>query len=240
LTGPIGLPGLPGPIGPIGLTGPIGLPGLPGPIGLTGLTGPIGLTGLTGAIGPIGLPGPIGLTGLTGPTGLPGITGAIGPIGLPGAIGPIGLPGLTGPTGATGQSGGFSAADFYLITPSTPIPPGLPIIFSNDGPAFGLDITRIDGARFNLHTIGIYQVFFQASITESGQLSILVNGIPTVYVGRATGTSQIISLSLIQTVIPNSIISIVNPVAETTALTLTPFAGGTNQVSANLVITRIY
>ena len=47
-----------------------------------------------------------------------------------------------------------------------------------------------------------------------------------------------VSLTLIQTIIQNSIISIVNPVAETTALT--PFAGGTNQVSAHLVVTRIY
>jgi len=160
-----------------------------------------------------------GSRGDRGPRGDTGATGAAGDTG--GITGPTGLPGLPGLTGPIGL-------------------PGLPIIFSNDGPAFGLDITRIDGARFNLQTIGIYQVFFQASITESGQLSILLNGIPTVYVGRATGTSQIISLSLIQTVIPNSIISIVNPVAETTALTLTPFAGGTNQVSANLVITRIY
>jgi hypothetical protein len=215
-----------------------------GPRGYIGDTGPTGATGATGdsggATGPVGPIGPIGLTCLTG------LTGAIGPIGLTGAIGPIGLTGLTGaigpigPIGLTGQSGIFSAADYYLITPTAPIAPGAPIIFSNDGPAFGTDITRIDGSYFNLQTIGIYQVFFQASITESGQLSILLNGIPTVFVGRATGTCQIVSLSLIQTILPNSIISIVNPVAETTALTLTPFAGGTNQVSAHLVVTRIF
>jgi hypothetical protein len=189
------------------------------------LTGPIGLPGLIGPIGLTGDIGPIGLTGDVGPIGLPGLPGAIGPV---------------GPIGATGQSGVFSAANYYLITPAAPIIPGASIIFSNDGPAFGTDITRISGANFNLQTIGIYQVFFQASITESGQLSILLNGIPTLIVGRATGTCQIVSLSLIQTVIPNSILSIVNPVTETTALTLTPFAGGTSQVSAHLVITRIY
>ena len=32
----------------------------------------------------------------------------------------------------------------------------------------------------------------------------------------------------------------VNPVGETTALTITPFAGGTNQVSAHLVISRLF
>ncbi len=169
-----------------------------------------------------------------------GDRGPRGYIGDTGDTGPIGPIGLTGATGATGQSGVFSAANYYLITPAAPIIPGAPIIFSNDGPAFGTDITRINGANFNLQTIGIYQVFFQASITESGQLSILLNGIPTLIVGRATGTCQIVAMSLIQTILPNSVISIVNPVTETTALTLTPFAGGTSQVSAHLVITRIY
>jgi hypothetical protein len=58
-------------------------------------------------------------------------------------------------------------------------------------------------------------------------------------VGRATGTSQIVSMCLVEIIVP-TIVSIVNPVTETTALTITPFAGGTNEVSAHLVITRIY
>ena len=44
---------------------------------------------------------------------------------------------------------------------------------------------------------------------------------------------------LITTINNNSIISISNPAAESTALTLTPSAGGTNAVSAHLVILQI-
>ena len=58
-------------------------------------------------------------------------------------------------------------------------------------------------------------------------------------VGRATGTSQIVGLNLITTTSSNSIISISNPSSESTALTLTPLAGGTNPVSAHLVILQI-
>jgi hypothetical protein len=47
-------------------------------------------------------------------------------------------------------------------------------------------------------------------------------------------------MCLIQTTLVNTILSIINPVGETTALTITPFAGGTNQVSAHLVINRIF
>jgi len=234
--GPIGLMGLPGPIGPTGLTGP---PGLTGPLGLTGPIGPIGVTGLTG---PPGLTGPIGLTGSVGPIGLPG---PIGPTGSTGLTGPQGLIGLTGATGLTGLpgpqglSGIFSAAEFYIIAPSPTIAPGTAINFPNDGPSFGTDIIRFDSSHFSLGP-GIYQIYFQASITEAGQLCIALNNIETSrIVGRSTGTSQLMSFSLIQ-ILANTLLSIVNPVTETTALTLTPFAGGTNQVFANIVISRIY
>jgi len=216
----------------IGATGPRGFIGVTGPTGLSGSTGVTGPIGITGVIGPTGVTGPIGVTGLSGSTGV------TGPIGL---TGEIGITGSTGPIGLTGLSGIFSAADFYLITPAATIAPGSEINFSNDGPTFGTDITRIDSSHFNLASIGIYQVFFQASITETGQLCIfIVNELLNTVVGRATGTCQLVCMCLIQTTVVNSILSIVNPVTETTALTLTPFAGGTNQVSAHLVINRIF
>ena len=140
-----------------------------------------------------------GERGYTGKTGLTGLTGATGP---------------TGPTGPTGQSGIFSAADFYLITPSPTIAPGTAINFPIDGPIFGPDIIRIDSSQFNLVSIGIYQVFFQASITEPGQLSVELNNVPISIVGRATGTNQITSLSLVQTTALNTILTIVNPVGK--------------------------
>ena len=166
-----------------------------------------------------------------------GKRGERGERGERGKTGPTGPTGLTGPTG---QSGIFSAADFYLITPSPTIAPGSAINFPIDGPIFGSDINRVDTSHFNLVSIGIYQVFFQASITEPGQLSVALNDVPISIVGRATGTNQITSLSLLQTTTINTILTIINPVGETTALTLTPFAGGINQVSAHLVISRMF
>jgi len=178
------------------------------------------------------------VTSRRGPSGYDGEKGPKGDTGPKGETGPIGP---TGETGPTGPSGVFSAADFYLITPTATIAPGSAIHFPNDGPTFGPDITRIDSSQFNLASIGIYQVFFQASITEPGQLCIfVVNELLNTVVGRATGTSQLVCMCLVQTTIANSILSIVNPVTETTALTLTPFAGGTNQVTAHLVISRLF
>jgi hypothetical protein len=78
------------------------------------------------------------------------------------------------------------------------------------------------------------------SITEAGQLVITNNAveIPQTVVGRATGTSQIVGFYLLQTTTINNVVTINNPATNSTALTITPLAGGANAVSAHLMITR--
>jgi hypothetical protein len=206
--------------------GASGTPGPPGPPGYPGKDGQNGQKGSTGETGPIGPIGPIGATGLTGPIGETGLTGPIGP------IGPI------------GPSGSYSSSDFYALMPgdnAATIAPGADLAFPQNGPSFGPDILRLATTTFTLVSIGIYQVMFQVSITESGQLCVVLNAgqnLATV-VGRATGTSQLVGICLVQTILPNSILSIRNPLGEAIALTMTPVAGGTNPVSAHLVITRL-
>ena len=58
-------------------------------------------------------------------------------------------------------------------------------------------------------------------------------------VGRATGTSDIIGMSIVTTTEENSILTVRNPAGNSTALTITPLAGGTRPVSAHLVITQL-
>ena len=58
-------------------------------------------------------------------------------------------------------------------------------------------------------------------------------------VGRTTGTSYITGMSLVTTTSVNSVLTIRNPAGNSTALTITPLAGGTRPVSAHLVITQI-
>lgn len=60
----------------------------------------------------------------------------------------------------------------------------------------------------------------------------------TVY-GRATGTSQIAGEALVTTTVLNSDISLINPSGESTALTITPLAGGVAAVAASLIIERL-
>jgi len=135
-------------------------------------------------------------------------------------------------------------ADFYALMPpdnAATGAPGTAVSFPQDGLNSGSEIARISDDSFNLTQIGTYQVLFQVGVIEAGQLELTLNGAPLAYtvVGRATGTSQIIGLALLTTTTVNSVLTVRNPADNSTALTITPLAGGTQPVSAHLVITQI-
>jgi len=178
-----------------------------------------------------------GSTGPTGPSGIPGRP--TGPTGATGATGDI------GPTGTQGDAGGIlNFADFYALMPpdnAANVAPGTNVSFPQDGPNSGSDIARTGTSSFNLSQIGTYQVLFQVSVTEAGQLILTLNGADLDYtvVGRATGTDQIVGIAIVTTTSVNSILTVRNPAGNAAALTITPLAVGTRPVSAHLVITQI-
>jgi len=181
-------------------------------------------------------PGPQGPPGPMGPRGYTGFTGPRGPRGLPG------LPGAAGPQGPAG--GVLNYADFYALMPpdnSATVAPGTDVSFPQDGPASGSDISRAGPDSFNLAQIGTYQILFEVNTDEAGQLLLTLNGEDLEYtvVGRATGASQITGMAIIATTSVNSILTVRNPAGNSTALTITPLAGGTRPVSAHLMITQI-
>ena len=143
------------------------------------------------------------------------------------------------------EAGGvLNFADFYALMPpdnDATVAPGTDVDFPQDGPNSGSGIARTGADSFNLAEIGTYQVLFQVGVSEAGQLELTLNGAPLAYtvVGRATGTSQIIGLSILATTTINSILTVRNPADNLTALTITPLAGSTQPVSAHLVITQI-
>ena len=168
--------------------------------------------------------------------------GPVGPQGPAGETGPIGP---QGPAGETGPAGGvLNFADFYALMPpdnAATVAPGTDVSFPQDGPNSGSDITRTGPDSFNLAQIGTYQVLFQVSVTEAGQLILTLNGEDLEYtvVGRATGASQIIGMAIVTTTVINSVLTVRNPAGNAAALTITPVAGGPRPVSAHLVITQI-
>jgi len=137
--------------------------------------------------------------GSAGPQGPIGGTGPVGPQGPAGETGPVGP---HGPVGETGPAGGvINFADFYALMPpdnAATVAPGTDVSFPQDGPSSGSDIARTGPSSFNLSQIGTYQVLFQVSVTEAGQLSLALNGGDLEYtvVGRATGASQILGINI--------------------------------------------
>lgn len=121
------------------------------------------------------------------------------------------------------------------------VAPGTDVSFPKDGPNSGSGIARTSASSFNLGQIGTYQILFQVSVSEAGQLLLTLNGGDLAYtvVGRATGTSQIVGMAIATTTSINSILTVRKPADNSTALTITPNAGGTQPVSAHLVITQI-
>ena len=78
-------------------------------------------------------------------------------------------------------------------------------------------------------------------MTEAGQLMLTLNGEDLAYTvaGRATGTSQIVGMAIVETTVIDSVLTVRNPADSAAALTITPLAGGTRSVSAHLVITQL-
>ena len=134
--------------------------------------------------------------------------------------------------------------DFYALIPpdnAASVAPGTDVSFPQDGPNSGTGITRTGPSSFNLANIGVYQVLFQVSVDEAGQLILTLNGadLPYTVAGRATGTSQIVGLAILETTEENSVLTVRNPDGTAAPLTVTPLAGGTRPVSAHLVITQL-
>jgi hypothetical protein len=118
---------------------------------------------------------------------------------------------------------------------------GTDVSFPQNGPTSGSTIARLSANSFSLTTIGTYMVQFQVSVTEPGQLILTLNGADLGYTvaGRATGTNQIKGIALVSTSLVNSILTVRNPSGNSTALTITPLAGGTRPVSAHLTIMKL-
>jgi hypothetical protein len=145
---------------------------------------------------------------------------------------------------APGTAGAIAFADFFALMPpdnAATVAPGTDVSFPENGPTSASSITRTGPSSFNLSAIGTYQILFQVSVNEAGQLILTLNGADLAHtvVGRATGTSQIVGIAQVSTTAINSILTVRNPAGNSTALTITPLAGGTRPVSAHLGITQI-
>ena len=183
-----------------------------------------------------------GCCGQTGPAGPMGPRGPQGPIG---PQGPMGIPGPAGPAGPAGEAGTvLGYADFFALMPpdnADPIVAGEDIAFPTNGVIGGTSISRLSDSSFNLAVPGVYQIIFQATVNEAGQLVLTLNGVELGYTvsGRGALGSEIFGVALVETTVENAVLTLANPASATDPLTLTANAGGELSVSAHLTILRL-
>lgn len=209
------------------------------------LVGGLG-TGPAGPAGPAGPPGPPGATGAdgaTGPQGGQGVQGPVGPQGVQGPGGAQGIQGVQGVQGPAGPAGQSEFADFFALMPpdnAATVAPATAVSFPRTAFIVG-GIARLTDSSFYLPT-GIYEVTFNVSVTEAGQLVLAVDGDELSYTltGRNSTAAQIVGTSIIEIIqVGGSVLSVLNPTGNSTALTITPVAGGTRPVAAHLIIKRL-
>jgi hypothetical protein len=121
------------------------------------------------------------------------------------------------------------------------IAPGTAVDFPNTGTANGITPSGLGDRAFILPAIGTYEVFWQVSITEAGQLVLALDGAEQAYsvAGRNVVSAQITNQVLVRTTVVNSLLTVRNPTGNSAALTVTPIAGGFQPVSATLLIKQI-
>jgi hypothetical protein len=160
-----------------------------------------------------------------------------------GKRGKQGLQGIPGKQGIQGIPGTMNISNFYSLMQydnSSKIAIGDAINFDKDGPANNSNIKRLSPSTFNLELVGIYEIIFQVNIKEAAQLVIVINGNELDYtvIGKAIGTNQILGDCLILTTIPNSVLSINNPIGSNKEIIIETYNNGNISVSANLIIKR--
>ena len=118
---------------------------------------------------------------------------------------------------------------------------GTDVEFPQNGAIANTNIGRLNNTTFLLADVGAYLIMFNVPVTEAGQLVLTLNGVELFYTvyGRATGTSNIVGTAIVTTTAANSTLTVRNPAANATALTITPTAGGTLPSSAHLTIVQL-
>jgi len=142
--------------------------------------------------------------------------------------------------GLTSGTGNGGPTDY----PATVAPSGR-VPFPQDGAVAG-SIVRVDASSFTLPNIGVYEINFSVQTTEPGQLQLQLNGVvldntTAANMNPISGGHPIAGHFFITTTSVNSILAIVNPAGNATALTITPADGANTHANCqSLTIKQIY
>jgi hypothetical protein len=186
-----------------------------------------------------GVQGLRGVRGDTGVAGARGATGAVGPAGA-GTSGSDGVPGPQGIPGIPGVAATPDFAEYYAPAEGSHyVQPGDNLEFPQDGPNEGT-ISRADPATtFTLAAIGTYRVAFTASVDQSAQVQLRLDGVDVPYAafGRWGGDGILSGEVFITTSVVGSALTLRSSGAY--GFFLAANAGGYNPTAAHLTIQQM-
>ncbi len=175
------------------------------------------------------------------------LVGEVG--GVRGAAGAAGVAGLAGIAGVAGTSAVLDFGDFYVLDTDpqysallvTGLAAGAAMPFPHNGATSSGGVTRTGDTTFQLAAVGTYLVQFEVTAANAAQLQLRLNGayIANSVVGRATGQTQIVGISLVTTTTANSILEVVNPPGNTVLTLPAVGSSGAQTFSDHLSIMRI-
>ena len=147
--------------------------------------------------------------------------------------------------GLTAGTGNDSGTD-YAATVAVKTTAGTGRVpFPRNGPTTSDTMIRLNSSSFILPEIGTYEVSFQVHTTEPGQLQLELNdaALPETTIANANPTAgghPIAGRFFITTTVVNSVLAVINPAGNSTALTITPASGSLTHANAqSLLVTQI-
>jgi hypothetical protein len=161
----------------------------------------------------------------------------------------------TSPTNAIWETPAAAALGygfFYGLTTGTgnggpndypaTIAPGAAVPFPRAGPATP-DITSPSSTVITVANIGTYDITFRVHTTEPGQLQLALDTVPQPQTTSAdmdptSGGHVLVGNSIITTTVVDSIIQVINPAGNSTALTITPANGAETWANAQTFVIR--
>ena len=140
--------------------------------------------------------------------------------------------------GLTAGTGNDAATD-YAATVAVKTAAGTGRVpFPRNGPANG--IVRVDGSSFTLAAVGTYHITYKVHTTEPAQLNLELNDVElpeteTADLNPTSGGHLLVGDAIITTTVINSVLAVVNPTGNATALTITPADGSKTHANAQSI-----
>lgn len=134
--------------------------------------------------------------------------------------------GKKGDRGPKGDPCFTNVSSFYIPEGPVVVEAGDPVIFPEESIGTGM-ITTTGGGVFVFPKVGLYEISFQIIVDDAAQFIATLNDeiLPYTLSGSSGNLGQVVGMFIIETMVKNSLFSIINPLLNDTQITINPAPG---------------